>query len=524
MKNIITVIPVLALSLILLSCSKLSSSLDTIEKTIGSDPEKAVELLDDLRPEVRSKHDRARYALLKSLAMDALWIDYESDSLTSFALDYYKDHGSADEKLKAYFLHAMYYDNIGERETEMEYLVQAEKFIPDADDPVISGRLYGTASSIFYEILDDSLGLDYAKKSYEQYLAANDSSRIANSLIGISDFYKRMGNTDRMLSYLDLAGTYISASNRYVVSSFYEEKLIHAITVGKNVSSALNDYLSNCPENEVQWNHVANAYIAMGECSKAMDALEIYSEADKSVFDSAAYYSLKALAYQGLGQYRDAYFSHVKYSKKYDDFSKARYEQDTKFLKERYDRQLIIENAKSRVVIISLITVLVVLCLAVIVVVFVRKVKRDKAERIELEESNNEVKVILRRELTKLHNILSRYVNKGEIDKKVDKAIQDALGNHETFQKSLRMMYGILYPDFIAFLEEHGLDECEIEMSCLYCMGMSGKGIYGYTNNCDTYHDSSDIRRKFGLPEKGTNISLYLREKFRDFYPEDAAK
>ena len=42
---------------------------------------------------------KARYALLKSMALDKNYIDVTSDSLTSIALVYYKKYGTPDEKM-----------------------------------------------------------------------------------------------------------------------------------------------------------------------------------------------------------------------------------------------------------------------------------------------------------------------------------------------------------------------------------------------------------------------------------------
>lgn len=545
MRKTITIIPVLALSLILLSCSKLSSSFDTIEKTIGSDPEKAVELLDEVRPEVRSKHDRARYALLKSLAMDALWIDYESDSLTSVALDYYKDHGSADEKLKAYFLHAMYYDNIGERETEMEYLVQAEDFVQEADAPVISGRLYATESSIFYERHDTMRALDYIKRSVEQLRISKDTTRLAEGLIRLSDNYCQANDPVQTLFYLKEAGELLDVMDQQLLDSYYASVLIYERYYGNDVPSAIESYFKNSKDGSISWRHVSSAYYASGEYAKAIDALNKYEDANAKFKNDPAYYSLKANIYSAMGQFRNAYQAELKYNDLCDSLNQARYHEDTRFLKERHDKDMMIANAKSRILIISLITVLVFVCLASLSMVFIRKIRRHRKERLEmknildstnkknenleqvvaeLEDWNGNVKKLMKEETLRLHSILSRYINKGNDGDDVEKAILNALGEPGSFQKSLRMMYDVLYPDFIAFLEENGLDEDEIEMSCLYCMGLTGQGIRKYTKNSRAYPDSCEIRKKLGLDEHGTNIAIFLRAKLNAQYPDTVLK
>ena len=382
MRKTITFIPVLTLSLILLSCSKLSSSFDTIEKTIESDPEKAVELLDELRPEVRSKRDMARYALLKSLAMDALWIDYQSDSLTSVALDYYKDHGSADEKLKAYFLHAMYYDNIGQRETEMNYLVQAEEFIPKADDPVIAGRLYGTASSIFYERLDTIRTIDYAEKSLEQFRSANDTVRIARGLIRLIDSYCMVNDVDAIALCCKEVDELLDYLDRDRLDSYYTSKLICETYYGEDIPAAIDDYLKKCSVEGVSWRHVASAYFKTGKYNEALRALDNYAKVTPSYVDDLAYYSLLSKIYAAIGQYEMAYKAKEIYQEKFDSLSKKNYYEDTRFLKERYEKDIMIAKEKSRVLIISLIAILVFVFLVTLSMIFVRKVISGRNRRL----------------------------------------------------------------------------------------------------------------------------------------------
>lgn len=545
MRKTISIIPVLALTLILLSCSKLSSSFDTIEKTIESDPEKAVELLDELRPEVRSKRDRARYALLKSLAMDALWIDYESDSLTSVALDYYKNHGSADEKLKAYFLHAMYYDNIGERAMEMNYLVQAEEFIPNADDPVIAGRLYGTASSIFYERMDTIRTVDYAEKALEQYRVANDTVRIAKGLVRLIDSYCIVNEVDAIALCFKEVDELLDYLDRDWLDSYYTSKLICETYYGEDIPAAIDDYLKKCSVEGVSWRHVASAYFKIKKYNEALRALDNYAKATPAYVDDLAYYSLLSKNYAAIGQYEMAYRAKEIYQNKFDSLSQKNYYEDTRFLKERYDKNMMIETAKLRLMIISLIAVLVLLIMGILSVVFIKKTRQHRKENFELkknldsankknenlehvvaelEDWNGNVKRLMQEEVLRFHAILSKYLNKGMDDDKVEEAILKALGEPDSFQKSLRLIYDILYPDFIAYLEKNGLNEDDIEMSCLYCMGLTGQSVKNYTGNIRTYLDSSDVRKKFGLTEHKTNIAIYLRKKLAELYPESVLK
>ncbi len=74
------------------------------------------------------------------------------------------------------------------------------------------------------------------------------------------------------------------------------------------------------------------------------------------------------------------------------------------------------------------------------------------------------------------------------------------------------MAFGVSNPKFISYLEEQGLNEAEINQACLYDMGMNGKTAGTYLEQSRHYHISSDIRRKLGLPENSTNLSIHIRK------------
>ena len=102
--------------------------LDSIEEYISEDPQRA---LDSLRTvsagDIPGRENRARAALLHSMALDKNYIDVSSDSIISTAVDWYSRHGSPDEKLKAYYYQGRVYENAGDDEAAMESFVRAEE-------------------------------------------------------------------------------------------------------------------------------------------------------------------------------------------------------------------------------------------------------------------------------------------------------------------------------------------------------------------------------------------------------------
>lgn len=76
---------------------------------------------------------------------------------------------------------------------------------------------------------------------------------------------------------------------------------------------------------------------------------------------------------------------------------------------------------------------------------------------------------------------------------------------------STRLAFKASHPDFMAYLEKHGLNEAEQNYVCLYAIGLRGKEIGAYIQIKRHYHMSTDIRKKLGLNQDDTNLGLHIR-------------
>ena len=79
------------------------------------------------------------------------------------------------------------------------------------------------------------------------------------------------------------------------------------------------------------------------------------------------------------------------------------------------------------------------------------------------------------------------------------------------FMRQIRLIYGRMQPVLMARLEEGGLTEREIEICCLYALGLNGKTIQQYTHDGRHFQNVSVIRRKLGLGEHDKNIDGFIR-------------
>ena len=78
--------------------------LDEVESVIQERPDSALQRLRTLNPaQLGTKSQRARYSLLHAMALDKNYIDTTDVSVVMPAVEYYRKHGTADQKMKAWY-------------------------------------------------------------------------------------------------------------------------------------------------------------------------------------------------------------------------------------------------------------------------------------------------------------------------------------------------------------------------------------------------------------------------------------
>ena len=88
----------------------------------------------------------------------------------------------------------------------------------------------------------------------------------------------------------------------------------------------------------------------------------------------------------------------------------------------------------------------------------------------------------------------------------IDKLVSD----RSEFMRQTRLLYESWQPGMMARLHECGLTDEELEICCLYALGLNGKTIQQYTGDSRHYQNVGLIRKKLGLGEHDKNINGYI--------------
>ena len=234
-----------------------------------------------------------------------------------------------------------------------------------------------------------------------------------------------------------------------------------------------------------------------------------------------------------IGDYKAALEDFEIYSDLSDSLSMVIAEQDTGFIKERYEKELKIEKERNlRNIIMALSSVILILVGRAVYVLRLRlKAKNEENRKFKenyaaLEKEKNTLSKIIsenppigvqaRKVMSDRLALLDRFfaaeiTSDSEIDRKASKELSRLVDDRENFMYTTRVTFAAANPGFICFLENKGLTETEIEYCCLYVIGLKGKDIGSYIRKKRHYIYSSEIRKKLGLGEHDTNLGIYLR-------------
>ena len=173
--------------------SALQTALDKAEALMEDHPDSAYSLLQTIDSEaLRTRGDRARYALLYTQAQDKNYIDHSNDSLITIAADYYREHGDEHTRFLSLYYKGRIHYNAGDYLNAMLNYFEAETLVPDLQDDYYAGLLYSQLGNIYRKYYDFSKSL-YAYQIAEKYY------KVANK-----NFHRQFAVTDQAAVYRNM--------------------------------------------------------------------------------------------------------------------------------------------------------------------------------------------------------------------------------------------------------------------------------------------------------------------------------
>lgn len=288
------------------------SKADSIMDIADDSAQIAIKMLDALKPEWSkfTKAQRMRYDLLYHKAMNKAYIDFTSDSTMLAVVDYYEHHGTANDRMLAYYILGCVYRDMHEAPMALEYYnkatEQADTAAQDCDYATLC-RVYSQMGFLFAKqhlphqelaSLDKAVKYAYLAKDtlnairyYENKQAIYANQNKLDSAIIINN---QAAKLFKQIGALKEANIAFGCNFEY----YLKKKML------KEAEEAFKAYLSTNYHGNDNWKDAyayilyerGSYYLAVGKKDSAYSCL-------KQSFEQSKSYNNLAVSAKGLAQY-----------------------------------------------------------------------------------------------------------------------------------------------------------------------------------------------------------------------------
>ena len=550
-RHIYRLVAAVLAAITIVSCNDARKSetfrlLEDVDSYIETRPDSALAVLEGIdKSELTSKELEAKYALLLSQALDKNYIDLQSDSIIAPAVRYYENHGTPDERLKMYYYSGRIKQNSGDYEGAMEMFVKGESYGDECEDKACLGRLYKAKMTINNDIFNYTQAIVDANNAAKYYLAGGDSQKYYSTILSLAILYDNSTQfSDEYAKCLAILKENWDVLTQKQKGQYYGIYLMDSNLAKDDRQSTLNAYLNEIQDStHIRWHSVALSHIELDRPEMGLDALKnalVYNNSENDFKKDASYYYILALAEDKLGNSKEALAAYKNYIKITDEVDMQIFASDTKFIEERHQKEIQLIESERNTERITLISIIAILC-AFIIIYFIRRqlqIRTAEKKQLEIEKKRyeqlyadavaerdaltkmvedanvkDETKAVIKERLEILNKvIISHITDTSKDNKRAYEELEALIADKESFIESTRLTIEGNNPEFINILRSQGLTDDEINICCLYVMGLKGKDIKTYTSQPGHYKQSAEIRHKLGLSENDTNLSIYLRE------------
>ena len=290
------------------------SEMDLADSLMETAPDSALCILDSIDPgSLGGREEKARYALLKSMALDKNYIDTTDFKVLQPAIDYYPEHGTADERLRTYYYQGVIHLNRKEDEAAMQSLMKAVDQHAEATDSLTLARAYAAEGTLFY---NEYKIRDYVKcnlAAADLYLGKGKTLLAIKRYTNALDGYILTSNREKADSMLAICRPLVERNHdgeKFLTPSIMSYTL--EFGTPEEIRECLDRYLEKDLTTE-ETVDLARGFLQIGEADRAMQLINSVVPGT-NILDTLKYDLNKIDILDSLGRYKEAYLLFREYA------------------------------------------------------------------------------------------------------------------------------------------------------------------------------------------------------------------
>ena len=525
--------------------------LNVAENLMNAHPDSALAILDNIPSAgINDREVAARYALLKSIALDKNCIDTTTFDVLQPAIDYYVKNGTPDEQFRTYYYQGRIYQNQGDDDSAMRSFMNGCDLRHGVTDSLLLAHTLVAQGTLYFKQYKINDFVHYNMEAAKLYEAIGKDILAIKSYTNALDGYVMQNNKPAADSLMSICVPMVKKNPEG--EAFLFPSLL-SYTVNFCSSDEIKEVLTEYQNMELTTDETmifAEGYSKIGEYDKAMTLISNINPAENT-WDSLKYASIKIDILERQGKYKEAFTLYRDYSASLEHYQKELLSHDLLFSDKKHQlemKNLIEIQDRDRIIGGTLcgIFALVILVGWLYYRGYRSKTKRILAEkenknlrleqenlRLEIDQLEDErdnlkelqkeqselskpIKDVIKNRLDLLNGLLAKEItNNDRYAEPYNKWIDTVRNDKKKFMDSTRLAFAASHPKFMEYLEQHGLSTDEINYLCLYAIGLRGKEVGEYTQMKRHYIVSHEIRKKLGIDEHETNIGPYIRKLLR---------
>ena len=518
--------------------------LDTADSLMEQRPDSALALLrriDTLR--LTSRHDRARYAMLLSMALDKNYIDLKDFHVLQPAIDYYEEHGTPTEQMRTFYYQGRIYDNAGNMSKALQTFLKALEKGKESNDTLTRARAYFAQLDPNLQLMSFDKAIETGKKAAYYFQKAGKTNSYAHCLINIANTYTLKNDKANTWKYLNDCRKLWPHLSDIRKQDFYNNYLIAVCKFCKKnrIQSAIQEYESHIPQSKWDNLTLANAHLIIEDFDRAEYFASQY-KLHTSIDSDSRYYAILYFLCRAQGKYKEAGEAYSRFNHINDSLNISALQENVRLTEARHQQELLNKESELNQIRNLWITVcgIVLLLLIILFISYRLRISRMQKRLIEQEKEqyrrqyeqleeeyqglqlllqennrlNDETKDIVKNRLDLLNDFIKAHL--AEKGNKAEMRIRQIMEDKEAFMQSTCQSFSISHPVFIQKLRSHGLTDWEVGYCCLYALGLNSKEVGHYINSSTYYKMNSLIRRKLELDSHSTNLNLYIKKMLEE--------
>lgn len=367
--------------------------MDMAENLMNTRPDSALTLLKNIPvTNIKGKEIAAKYALLKSMALDKNYIDTTTFDVLQPAIDYYLKKGSPDEKLRTYYYQGRIYQNQGDDDSAMQSFLNGCDLKQVVTDSLLLAHTLVAQGTLYFKQYKTNEFIRNNLEAAKLYGVIGRDIFEIKSYTNALDGYIILNNKSAADSLLSIC---IPLVQKNPDGEVYLFPSLLSYTIEFCSPDDLKTFLDKYQDLELSKDETMNfarGYSKIGEYDKALNILAEISPAAFTM-DSLKYASVKIEILEKQGKYEQALNLYRDYSAMHESYLNKLISHDLLFSDKKH--QLEMENLmkiqdRDRIIWATLCGIF---ALTILVGWLYYRAYRSKTRRILAEKENENLKL-----------------------------------------------------------------------------------------------------------------------------------